>query len=282
MRKISIPLSFLAAMLLASCNYIDEPFQNGGVINPPPTDTVIRKVLVEDFTGHRCKNCPKASKAIEEINTVLPGRMVAVALHAGPSNFTAPDPPVYPTEFRTAEGNALASFFNVSFQPAGMVSRTDYTGSGVGHLKLYTGWAADVSQLSSLEPAFQIKMPLTYNAASRTLSGEVQSIALVAYPNAVHLSLVLCESSIVAPQLLPDDTVDPIYVHNNVFRESLNTAFGELLWTSGANTGDTLSTAISQVLSNDYVAENCKLVAFIYNSATQEVLQAEEVYINDL
>jgi hypothetical protein len=105
---------------------------------------------------------------------------------------------------------------------------------------------------------------------------------LVAYPNAVNLSLFLCESSIVAPQLLPDDTVDPIYVHNNVFRESLNTAFGELLWTSGANTGDTLSTAISQVLSNDYVAENCKLVAFIYNSATQEVLQAEEVYINDL
>jgi len=155
MRIISILFSSIALALLASCNHIDEPFQSGGVI-PPTMDTVIRKVLVEDFTGHRCKNCPKASKAITEIAIALPGRMVAIALHAGPSNFTAPDPPVYPTEFRTAAGNDLASFFSVSFQPAGMTSRTDFTGSGTAHLKLYFNWATEVSVISSLEPAFRI------------------------------------------------------------------------------------------------------------------------------
>jgi len=98
----------------------------------------------------------------------------------------------------------------------------------------------------------------------------------------VNLCLFLCESNIIAPQLLPDDTVDPDYVHNNVFRESLNFPFGEILSAVGTNTGDTLRTNVSAAIGNDYVAENCKLVAFIYNSSTQEVLQVEEVYISDL
>ena len=59
---------FLAALTLtavASCDYIDEPFRNpnGGGSTEANGDTVLqteRAVLVEDFTGQQCKNCPKA------------------------------------------------------------------------------------------------------------------------------------------------------------------------------------------------------------------------------
>ena len=67
MRNLVLALS--AALLAASCDYIDQPFRdpNGGGSVAVDGDTVLqteRAVLVEDFTGHQCKNCPKASKVL--------------------------------------------------------------------------------------------------------------------------------------------------------------------------------------------------------------------------
>ncbi|MGB2413658.1 MAG: hypothetical protein ACPH9Q_08035, partial [Schleiferiaceae bacterium] len=58
--------SLLLSLMTTQCDVIDQPFKNGG-----PQDTTstaqLRNVLIEDFTGHRCKNCPKASKEIEAL-----------------------------------------------------------------------------------------------------------------------------------------------------------------------------------------------------------------------
>jgi len=269
----------------ASCDYIDKPLKNG-VLPPPDTTTVIRKALIEDFTGHRCKNCPKASKEIAKIDSLLPGRSVAVAIHAGSDAFTAPDSTNgYPTEFRTPEGDVLKQFFRVSFQPAGMVSRLDYGPSGAAHLKLFSSWPSLVSQIN-LEPAtVELEIDGAYNSATRVLSGTVRSTLLAASNADLRICLWLCESDIIAPQLLPDDTRDSAYVHHNVFRTSLNTAFGTVLSPNGGADGQNFDTPFSYTIpsgTDGYVAENCKLVVFVYDNATQEVLQTEEVAVGSL
>ena len=65
----------LLAAAVASCDYIDEPFRNpgGGGTATANGDTVLqteRAVLVEDFTGHQCKNCPKASKVLKQLDSL--------------------------------------------------------------------------------------------------------------------------------------------------------------------------------------------------------------------
>ncbi|MBI1316929.1 Omp28-related outer membrane protein [bacterium] len=242
--------------------------------------------MIEDFTGHRCKNCPKASKEIAKIDSLLPGRSVAVAIHAGSDAFTAPDSTNgYPTEFRTPEGEVLKQFFRVSFQPAGMVSRLDYSSSGAAHLKLFNSWPSWVAQIN-LEPAtIELEIDGTYNDATRVLSGAVTSTLLSTSNADLRICLWLCESDIVAPQLLPDDTRDPDYVHHNVFRTSLNTAFGTILSPNGGSDGQSFDTPFNYAIPSGpegYTAENCKLVVFVYDNATQEVLQAEEVEVGSL
>ena len=120
-----------------------------------------------------------------------------------------------------------------------------------------------------------------YEPSNRLLSATVQSTLLSQSDRDLYLCLWLCESGIVAPQLMPDDTRDSVYVHNNVFRASLNSAFGQQIASGGA-AGEQIDTPFSYFVPAAYTAENCKLVVFVYDNATQEVLQVEEVSLDSL
>ena len=66
-----IVFASLWVLLLNACDYVDrEVVKNYGKEDVAPIDTTvsedtteirIRKILVEDFTGHTCPNCPKAA-----------------------------------------------------------------------------------------------------------------------------------------------------------------------------------------------------------------------------
>ena len=121
----------LISVSFTQCDVIDQPF-NGNVIDTTST-TQQRNVLIEDFTGHRCKNCPKASKKIEELVTAFGSdRIIGLAIHAGPGNFTSTNAD-YPTDFTTLEGKQIQNFFGTNALPVGMVNREGYTPSGNSH-----------------------------------------------------------------------------------------------------------------------------------------------------
>jgi hypothetical protein len=77
---------FTLLFISPSCDVIDQPFK--GNIQDTTSTQQQRNVLIEDFTGHRCKNCPKASKAIEALVDAYGSRIIGLAIHAGPGNFT--------------------------------------------------------------------------------------------------------------------------------------------------------------------------------------------------
>jgi hypothetical protein len=290
MKKALLILSTFCLAL--SCDYIDEPLAGGsgpvGPCNIPQIqfkgDSIQRNALIEDYTGHRCNNCPRASDAIKDIQTALPGASVPVAVHAGPSNFTAPDPPDYPTEFRTDGGEELRSFFRIDDfgLPTGMVGRKDFTGQGIGHLSLFNEWSSKVSSISSEAAPLAIDIRVGYDSTSRQLCGTATSRYLSNIAEQTFIVFWLCESKIVAPQKMPDQSKNVDYIHNNVFRVALNNTFGQELSPAGGMNGDSFETEFDLTIVSAYKDKNCKLVSFVYSSDNQEVLQAEEIYLRDL
>ena len=282
-------ISFCLLLAVFGCDYIDDPIQASlGPVDPcelPKVqfkgDSSFRKVLIEDFTGHRCNNCPKASDAIKAIEQNQAGAIVAVAMHAGPANFIDPDPPTYPTDFRTSEGDELEEFFNVTFLPAGMVSRTDFNAQA-SHLKIFTGWASEVATLASEAAPCAIDLELAYDSQSRQICGRASTRFFSDRSEPLNISLWLTESKIIAPQKMPDNSAKPDYEHNHVFRTALNSAFGQSLQTGNTLAGDVYTTDFSMTLDTSYVRENCHLVAFVTNTATEEVLQVTEVDLSAL
>jgi len=282
-------ISFCLLLAVFSCDYIDDPIQASiGPVDPCELpkmqfkgDSTFRKVLIEDFTGHRCNNCPKASDAIKAIEQNQAGAIVAVAVHAGPANFIDPDPPNYPTDFRTPEGDDLEEYFKVTFLPAGMVSRTDFNAQA-SQLKIFTGWASEVATLSSEAAPCAIDLELAYDGQSRQICGQARTRFFSDRSDPLNISLWLTESKIIAPQKMPDNSANPSYEHNHVFRTSLNSAFGQSLQTGNTLAGDVYTTDFSMTLDTGYVRTNCHLVAFVTNTATEEVLQVTEVNLSEL
>ncbi len=66
----------LISLMLGGC------YEEQRVIKPfVPTGN--RVVLIEEFTGKGCTNCPKGSRELENLLTQFPNNLVAISLHAG-------------------------------------------------------------------------------------------------------------------------------------------------------------------------------------------------------
>ena len=62
-------------------------------------------------------------------------------------------------------------------------------------------------------------------------------------------------------------------------RKSLTGSWGLDLGKSGYNNGDIISNSFSLTLDEEWVVENMSVVAFVSNTNSYQVIQAEETYI---
>ena len=65
-KKITL-LSIILTITITSCDVEEGPFITDYDIYVNPN----KKVLIEDFTGHKCPNCPDAAKELEAIQGVI-------------------------------------------------------------------------------------------------------------------------------------------------------------------------------------------------------------------
>lgn len=277
MKKNLLFISLLASVTLVlsttSCDVVDQPFHG----NPTDTTTAnvqLRNVFIEDFTGHRCKNCPKASKAIEALVDAFGDRIVPLAIHAGPGNFTNTTAD-YPTDFTTPEGKSIQNFFGTNFLPVGMINREGWTPSGNTHWSNYANWPTLSAEAMDSTLAIALE-------AEASLSGGNLNVSITGLPQMnllydLKLVVLVKESSIVSPQLMPDDTRDTAYVHNNVLRDFLTPTWGSPFGTSPILAGDTLEESISLAWNPNWVQENCQVVVYAYHSDNYRILQAIQV-----
>ena len=69
-----------------------------------------KKVLIEDFTGHLCPNCPDAARELDAIHDIYGDQIIGMAIHVSKS-FARPYPasqaPSFQYDFRTNGGDEL-------------------------------------------------------------------------------------------------------------------------------------------------------------------------------
>lgn len=278
LKNLFIPsvIVLLTSLGLGSCDVIENPLKEGGVIDTTGNDTLYRNVFIEDFTGHRCKNCPKAAHALEQIQDIYGDRVVAIGIHSGPSEFTGPLPPDYPSDFRTADGDAIAAFFGgVPAQPIGMVNRINYTGSGTGHYKLYPSWASETA--SMIDQVAIAKIEATATVSGSSLNTNVKVTFIGSQSGNYKLAVYLVENGIVAPQLLPDDTRDASYVHHNVLRKAISFNMGDALVSGTIADGSEYSKSYTTPIDVAWDNSNLKAICILIDDANQEVMQVISV-----
>lgn len=276
MKKLLALLS-IALVFIYSCEIVQKPYlEQSGQCGHDNLSVPIKKVLVEDYTGFKCGNCPEAHEILQGLINNYCDHIVPVSLHVGyfakPSHY-----PPYNIDFRTQAGNEYNDYFGADAAglPVGMVDRTEFNGS---RLLNPNAWADAIAKELQKPLLLDVEIHNTYSDTNRNVNIQVQVAALQDLSANLYLSVWVTEDSIIAPQkdyrLNPPDILN--YVHRHVFRGAVNGTWGEQIVNGNLKKGTVLTFNYTTTLDTAWNADYCHIVAFVYKYDDKTVLQADD------
>jgi thiol-disulfide isomerase/thioredoxin len=269
--------------VLASCKEKAPPINFGNVSGGGDTTYVLttvpaadaHNILIEEFTGQSCSNCPAAHTDLENLSNQYPGRLNIIGLYI--TNFSQTTPPNGAThDFRDSlaavVGNVI--YGGIGSMPGGGVDRilmpTDAT------ILLSRGtWPSAIAQQVNVVDSVNLAVKSVYNAAAGTsdITYTVTYVKPVSYPNAINIAVV--EDSITDLQEFPG-TVQS-YLYTNVFRSFVTAVpYGDAFLGNMATkeAGRVWQHTYHYTLKQGAVAEHCRVIAYITNTANNKVMQS--------
>lgn len=258
------------------------------VINPPYEEAVsqcgdaeqvvpIRRILIEDYTGHQCGNCPRAAEKIEELKAIYCDHIIPVAVHVGFFARTNAEGK-YSYDFKTNAGNELNDYFgnDNAGLPNGLINRSLSNGNVITPIN---SWAAKVQEILNTEPEIDIRIQNTYHPDTRQVDVQITGNIIQAFSEDLSLVVYVVEDNIVNWQ--KDYSANPQdienYTHRHVLRAAINGTWGDAIGNSFA-IGNKVIKNYSYTIDNEWDSDNCSIVAFVYKNANKEIIQAEDAH----
>lgn len=267
-------------IFIISCDIIEPPYtiQNNSDTNGIQ---IQQKVFVEYFTGHKCINCPTESKRIRDLQVVYGVQLIYMSVHAG--WFASPDASgSYTTDYRTTVGDELDNYFDVTAisTPNALINRTKFEENIV---LTPTTWSSAISNIINNAPKVKILLNASYTSSS--ISVDVKIIPLVQLNGPHNLTVFLVEDSLQSYQKNNNPDIGPTpdildYYHRYVLRNSMNSTWGEQVFSSTAELSDTFNLNLnSSYPAAEWNINRMYAICIIYNSDSEEILQVEKVKI---
>ena len=281
MKRITIILASLAVVFaMASCDKLKEPYIIESIVTQSDTIPLVESdtanfdgkivVLLEDYTGVKCNNCPEAGALALQLQEQNEGHLVVLGVH--PKTALQNHAGGFP-DFRTDDGNEWNTFFNISGYPNGLVNRTGVLGPAE--------WSAAINYTIGGDAPVRLIVKTEFDDGSRELKISVHSKFLQnVESNDVRLTVCMMEDKIHGKQITPEG-VDEDYVHRHVFRGTADgQTWGRVLSSAESiSTGSNFVTNMKFTLSDEYNADEFYIVAFISDNNTKQVLMAAETKI---
>ena len=219
MSRLLLPL--LALLLLVGCDAVERPDR----WREDPAPIVPRRnVLLVDFTGQRCSNCPAAADLLHSLTAGPAGaRIIAVSVHGGALALSTD---ASPRGLAGPDARRLTDEARVNSWPKGTVDRpvggtllrpSAWNAALAEHLAL----AADADAAAQQSLVADAHVALATRTLSYTLRPRHLTDAAGQADAETYLHLWLVEDSITAPQTLADGTERADYLHRHVLRLDL-------------------------------------------------------------
>ncbi len=261
----------LFAVVATGCDNVGEDDRYIKVEKPVIDNP--RTLLIMEFTGNSCLNCPTGASVVEQIKEdEAPGRVISVGLHPYGSHFTEPVPTIHTDtkkqDLRSDAATALFDYYQPSGFPAAIFNGLKSSMSGS------TGdWIQRASEALTVPTYISLTAACDYNAETRNLTVDYEVDFLDDINRKLNVTVWIVENKIMGTQTMPDGKMNLNYEHNHVLRASLNGDWGEELGTSFAAESK-LNGSASMTINEGWVAENCDVVVYVYRDDNKEVEQA--------
>jgi hypothetical protein len=248
-----------------------------------------RNVILEDFTGHYCSNCPVAGEVAHSLYEGNKSRIFIASVHAspaGPSIFQNVNVNAgYTINFTNASGlelghhfGAVLSFTGFTSLPSGSVNRKIFNGE---YFSASGSWQGNVNEVLNSDLKVVIKAKVNYYESTKGLYLHTEIAPNVEVDTNLAIVVTLIEDSLVGPQNVNGTRVDD-YVHRDIMRGMIdNQTWGRNL-TSDLKVDGKYYVDYSYYVPNQlapqgqtgtYNAKNMHLLIYVYDKVTLEIYQ---------
>jgi hypothetical protein len=298
----SFGIFLIFALSLGSCDKVDNPIKPSADLDSTlfPGDwndyvvplftantNTTKNVLIEDYTGHLCGNCPDAGVEATNIEGANPERIYVASVHASPSGLSPfqaqksdcgtsnnPDDK-YCTILYCDEGVEYGQTFGgggFGFvgNPQGNVNRKSFGGDRV--FQNYANWATLSFQALTENLQVNIQAKSNYYPETRGLFLHTETEFLADLSGNYAVTTYLIENEVIDYQLNGSTDISD-YHHHNVFRGCLDgQAWGRVI-SGSTNTGDKINYDYSYQLPSGQTNSEFHVLIYVYDLDTYEILQ---------
>jgi hypothetical protein len=242
-------------------------------------------VLIEDYTGHQCGNCPVAAIVAKNIEAANPGRVFAISEHAGAGGVSqyqlryqpgTPEYPKYSRDFTNEAGLTYAtSIVGIPGNPYGMVNRRRPTGASNPWIP-NGQWQQNVQNiLQENNLRANLQMAVNYYPQTDALFVHVESEAKTNLSGNYNLVVYAVAKEVIDWQknymVFPSDV--EFYDHHNVHIGNVNGIWGEPVFVTEATNGTKVRKDYTYKIRENFRGLDYAVIAYIMNADTYEILQ---------
>lgn len=266
----------IAAMLLSSISLTSLAYEVS-------TEIQWKNVLLEDFTGIHCPNCPDGHIIVHDLNELHPKRIFPVAVHSGyyavPS-FGEPD-------YRTEEGNTIDVGLGTvnAGRPCGVLNRV-YSEPGNPNVKIYSrdAWLQVCKDIMNEVAPVNLLIKSECDMATRELTVVVEGYCTGELSSTTaNLSVLITQDNILGPQV--GGEMGSSYVHQGMLRDYISDVWGDEITISQGEyfTKEYSCTLAEEICSPessngvDLVLKDINILAFVSDTNGKDIMNVTSV-----
>jgi hypothetical protein len=239
----------------------------------------VKNVLLEEFTGVKCANCPQANEKIKQLQLQHKPRLLVVKIH---SNLLAQPVKTTDPDFRCDDANSLKNGFGEVSKPSAGIDRVLNAENKLFHqVPLITG-PLDVQQAKTTP--INIVLANSLNATKDSITITAEMTFTTASTNKYMYHLYVLENDVEATQ----DSFDVVsfktieiegYKHEEIFRKSITPVFiGSPLPDSTQVPGRVYRKIIQFAKPSNVISiNNAEVVFFITDAVTKEIIHSQHI-----
>lgn len=237
-----------------------------------------KTVVLEDFTGVGCTNCPDAAEIAHGLQTLMGDKLIVVELHATTAqvaeSLTAPIE-AGDADLRNAAAAVYSIYWKVAGLPCGLINRKQAPGEVLSRAR----WRGTAIGVYGEAPVATIEAEASLSGSTITVTAKGSFPQAYQTDGEIRVLTMILEDGFSVTQVVHGEH-QAGYIHNHVLRHVIDEAWGVKVLDAKPAANSMFNYTGTVNVESNWNTANLSVAVLLCNNETKEILNAAKVKLN--